>query len=54
MYNLKPVQERELKTILSSLSEQTRQRLQSLIATVYNEGYNKGLRSTKHPVKIRR
>lgn len=44
MYNLNPKKERELKVILDSLSESTRRSLQNLLAMVFAEGYNKGLR----------
>lgn len=45
MYNLSPKKERELKLILDSLSESTRRSLQNLLAMVFAEGYNKGLKA---------
>lgn len=47
MYNLQEHKSRELEIILRSLDTETRRALHNIIALIFNEGYNKGLKSER-------
>lgn len=47
MYNLQEHKLRELEIILRSLNAETRRALHNIIALIFNEGYNKGLKSKR-------
>ena len=45
MYNLPPEKEKDLGFILRSLPENMKRNLQTILALIFNAGYNKGLKA---------